>query len=82
MPHKALLPNTLATTLAVHYQVMPGCVALTEALRGIATYVVTTPNMCENMNSEQLFRFVVEKGEASGGGLQFWMQQRKHSFIE
>ena len=83
MPHKALLPNTLATALAVHYQLMPGSVALVEALRGIATYMVTMPNECERMTQQELLRFVVDKGEADGGGgLQFWQNLRKHTYIE
>ena len=82
MPHKALLPNALATALTVHYEVVPGSVTLTEALRGIATYVAIMPTVCEHMNNEQLLRFVIEKGEEDGGGLKFWKQQRKHKFIQ
>lgn len=80
VPHKALLPNTLATALVCHFKCTPGSVILTDALRAVATFVVSNPNDgCENLDAEQLFAFVVEK--AGEGGLTWWQRQIKHELI-
>lgn len=79
VPHKALLPNTLATALVIEYKCTPGSVVLSEALRAIATFVVSNPDVCESMDAEQLFTFVVEK--AGDRGLAYWREQVAHSLI-
>ena len=79
VPHKALLPNTLATLLIIHYKCTPGSLLVSRALRGIATYVVSNPDVCEEFDAEQLFAFVVAK--AGDKGLAFWREQIAHELI-
>jgi hypothetical protein len=78
--HKALLVNTLATALTVHYGCLPGSTRLTESLQAIATFVVASPNTCEGMNAQDLLAYVVQR--AGEEGLAYWQRQPRHALIE
>lgn len=80
IPHKKLLPNSLATDLVIHYCVQPSSVHVKDALRALATKMVTATgadDISPSMSNKEIIAFMESKGT-----LEHWASLKKHSMIE
>lgn len=80
IPHKKLLPNALATDLVIFYGVQPSSVVVNNALRALATRMVTASDgddLSPSMSNREIIAFMETKGT-----LGHWANLPKHAWIE
>ena len=82
LQHKKLLPNALATALAMKFSVLPSTCEVTDCLRALATEMVVSPQENEDdlnpeMTCDEICEFVDRKG-----GLVVMGTKLKHTSIE
>ena len=82
LQHKKLLPNALATALAVKFSVLPSTCEVTDCLRALATEMVVSPQENgDDLNPEMSCDEICELVDRNGG-LVMMGSKLKHTSIE
>ena len=82
IPHKKLLPNSIATALVIRFGVLPSSVLVSDTLVALATRMVLSNHTDENDLSPEMSVDEIVDFVARSGGLPYWSAQPRHAMIE